>query len=247
MRLVKKNNDKVIGIKFLEKIIELLEYKNDYFCYRGIVGKKIKESNLSLNELYESLLEKENYIKGLLKEGDWCNEVNKIIGIFTIISTIPQSITYGGCYEIQNIDTKAIYIGESLNLFRRFSQHVSDLYSNTHHCKALQDVFNEHKDISHFSFKPLYLYEIKYCNKKTEKHRTLYLEVAYYLVAKKQKKELYNTVNPYIQLKEENVFLDGYNICCHKVLELLGDDELEILTKTIKDRVRKDLMKLKKN
>lgn len=50
----------------MEKIVELLGYKKGAFIYGGIVGKKIKESNLSLDELYNSLLERENYIKQLL-------------------------------------------------------------------------------------------------------------------------------------------------------------------------------------
>lgn len=243
MRAIRKNKDTEIRIKFIEKIIELMGYKKGYFIYGGLVGKKIKESNLSLDELYNSLLERENYIKQLLKEEEWCNEVNKIIAIFTIISTIPQSITYGGCYEIQNIDTKAIYIGESLNLFKRFSQHVSDLYSNSHHCKALQDAFNESKDISHFIFQPLHLYEIRNCDREAEKHKTLYLEAAHYLVANSQKKELYNTLNPYIQLKEGTVSLNGYNIDCNKVIELLKNDELKILTKTLKTKIQRDIEK----
>lgn len=80
----------------------------------------------------------------------------RVLGIFKIIETIPESITYGGRYEIKNIDSGEVYIGETLDFFTRINTHVSELYANRHHCKALQDAFNEYHDFSHFKFTPLF-------------------------------------------------------------------------------------------
>lgn len=73
-----------------------------------------------------------------------------MLGIFKIIETIPESITYGGCYKIENLDTKEVYIGETLDMFQRMNQHISDLYAGRHHCKTLQDAFDVHKDFFAF-------------------------------------------------------------------------------------------------
>ena len=119
--------------------------------------------------------------------------------------------------------------------------HISDLYANRHHCKALQDAFNECHDISHFKFTPLCLYEIKSKDREMEKHNTLYLECAYFLKYKKEKKTLYNTVNPYVALKENSVSLENYTVDCKKVLELLLKDKKNILPEKVKAKVEKDL------
>ena len=105
----------------------------------------------------------------------------------------------------------------------------------------MQDAFNEHHDFSHFKFTPLFLYEIKNKDKESEKHNTLYLECAYYLKYKYDKKKLYNTVNPYTALKEKSVNLENYNIDCKRVLELLLEDKQSILPDKIKSKVEKDL------
>jgi hypothetical protein len=119
--------------------------------------------------------------------------------------------------------------------------HISDLYANRHHCKALQDAFNECHDISHFKFTPLCLYEIKGKDREMEKHNTLYLECAYFLKYKKEKKTLYNTVNPYVALKEKSVSLENYTVNCKKVLELLLEDKQNILPAKVKEKIEKDL------
>lgn len=230
--------------KLYTKIADLLGYSNGMMVGStgGFVAKKIKDSSLSKDELYESLVEREEYIKELFGEiTNHRSDNNYVLGIFKIIETIPESITYGGCYEIKNIDNGEVYIGETLDFFTRINTHTSDLYANRHHCKALQDAFNKYHDISHFKFTPLYLYEIKSKNREVEKHNTLYLECAYYLKYIHNKKKMYNTINPYIALKENSVSLENYKVDCKKVLELLLEDNQNILPTKTKKLVEKDL------
>ena len=229
--------------KIIIKIMELLGYDG---CISGnlgsIIGKQIKNNSLSCKELYESLIDKEEYIKEKIDNITFhSKDIEHIMAIFTIISVIPESITYGGCYEIKNLDTDEFYIGETLDMFQRMNQHISDLYFGIHHCASLQEAFDVHKDISHFKFTPLYLYEIKNKNKEIEKHNTLYLECAYFLKYKKEKKVLYNTINPYIALKEKSVSLQNYKIDCKRVLELLTEDKQNILPLKVKEKIKKDL------
>ena len=206
----------------------------------GLIGKKLKECKLNKEDFYKGLLEKEEYLRELFRESNG-SDANRIFAIFTVVSTIPQSITYGGCYEIKNINTEEIYIGETIDVFSRFNTHVSQLYSNTHHCEKLQNSFNEYRDISHFKFSPLFLYEIKNKDKKIEKHKTLYLETAFYLKAKEKKKILYNTVDPYEALKTNSISHDNYNIDCKMVLKMLIEDEFNILPLKIKKTLNKEL------
>lgn len=236
--------DKKYFEKFYMKIAELLGYTDCRMIGSsgGLIRKKFKESKIPKDELYNSLLEKEEYIKELFGEiTEHHSDNGRVLAIFKIIETIPESITYGGCYEIKNLDNGEVYIGETLDFFTRMNTHISYLYANRHHCKALQDAFNECNDISHFKFTPLYLYEIKSKNREVEKHNTLYLECAYYLKYVHNKKKLYNTINPYNALKENSVTLENYKVDCKKVLELLLEDKLNILPTKTKKLVEKDL------
>lgn len=236
--------DKEYFEKFYIKIAELLGYTDCRMVGStgGLIRKKFKESKIPKDELYNSLLERETYIKELFGEiTEHYSDNNRVLGIFKIIETIPESITYGGCYEIKNLHNGEVYIGETLDFFTRMNNHISDLYVNKHHCKALQEAFNECHDISHFKFTPLYLYEIKTKDRENEKHNTLYLECAYYLKYVHNKKKLYNTVNPYVTLKDHSVALDNYAIDCNKVLELLLEDKQNILPTKTKKLIEKDL------
>lgn len=240
----KCKNEEDITINIFKKISEILGYEDGKIpgSVGGIAMKKIKESKLTKQELYNFLLDKENYIKELFGETTiHYYDQQRIFGIFKIIETIPESLTYGGCYEIKNIHNGEVYIGETLDFFSRINTHVSELYANKHHCKALQDAFNKYHDFTHFKFTPLFLYEIKGKDREVEKHNTLYLECAYYLKYKHNKKKLYNTVNPYTALKENSVNLENYNIDCKRVLELLLEDKQNILPDKIKSKVEKDL------
>lgn len=234
--------DKAYRVEVIKKLLEFLNEDRLYGNIGGFVGKKIKDCGMSCKELYESFCDKEDYIKeNLCDKTKFANPHSQITAIFTVASTIPESITYGGCYEIKNLDDGEVYIGETLDFFTRINCHISDLYANKHHCKTLQEAFNKHHDISHFKFTPLYLYEIKGKDRESEKHNTLYLECAYFLKYKKEKKTLYNTVNPYVALKENSVSLENYTVDCKKVLELLIEDKQNILPTKVKEKIEKDL------
>lgn len=241
----KYQNDKNLRNKIILKIGELLGYYSMVPSQVGaIIGKKVKESKLSYEILYQSLLDKEEYIRNIFAEiNNHSKDVQNVISIFTIIDTIPQLISYGGCYEIKNLDTDEVYIGETIDFFKRINQHISDLYANRHHCEALQKSFNQINDFSHFTFTPLYLYEIKSMDREKEKHRTLYMECAFYLKYLHDKRSLYNTVDPYIALKKNSINLENYNIDCNHILDLLLEDDLNILPKKIKAKIEKDLNK----
>lgn len=225
------------------KINELLGNKdNGYVNGRtgSMIGKKIKESTLTIEEIRECILGYEQYIKDFFISKNCHSEFSKLSAIFTIINDIKLTVTYGGCYEIKNIDTNGIYIGETVDLFRRMNEHVSMLYSGKHHCKSLQDAFNIHKDFSHFKFTPLFLYEINGEDRESEKCKTLYMEAAYFLKYTNKGIEVYNTVDPYATLKE-NKSASVYNIDNKKVLKLLLNDELNILPSKVKEIIDKDL------
>lgn len=243
MRAVKRRDPNAeIRIKIFEKVSEILGYEK--YTPRnigGMIGKKIKESTMTMDEIYDAIIKNEEYLKDMFNTKSHYRDVRQIIAIFTVIETIPESITYGGCYEIRNIESGEVYIGETLDFFARINTHVSELYANKHHCKALQDAFNEYHDFSHFKFAPLFLYEIKNKNREAEKHNTLYLECAYYLKYIHKKEKLYNTINPYSALKENSVSLENYNIDCEKVLILLLEDKQNILPDKIKTKIENDL------
>lgn len=239
-----QEKDKENFIKLYHKIGELIGYKDGYISgsIGGLVAKKIKNSKLTKEELYDNLISKSEYIHNLFGEIENHNlDANHILGIFKIIEIIPETITYGGCYEIKNKETDECYIGETINFFERFITHTSELYNGSHHCKLLQKSFNSNPDISNFTFTPLFIYPIKSKNREEEKHKILYLECAYYLKYVNDKKHLLNTVNPYVALKNNNVSLDGYKIDCDKVLRLLAEDQENILPNKIKNKISKEL------
>lgn len=153
-----------------------------------------------------------------------------------------MKITYSGAYAIENKYTHAVYIGESIDIFSRFTQHVDDLYNNRHHCEKLQNAFNETHCITNFNFYPLYLLPIVSKDKKTEKEETLYLEAAFYLKYKSEKRELYNTINPYVTLKNGNAkYNNSENIDAKDVLKKIYSDKDKILPTKLLKIVRKDL------
>lgn len=182
----------------------------------ALIGKLINESGLDANILYESILQKTDYIKKFLSESNE-SDATKIYSIFSIATNRLNKVTYAGCYEIRNNATNEVYIGESINLFGRFAEHISELYENKHHCKKLQEAFNKTKSISDFTITPLFMFPISSIDKNELKQETLYLESAFYIIAKSNHEELYNTQNPYIALKNNSVSINGYEINCQKV------------------------------
>lgn len=217
---------------------EILHTKNSSVA--AIIRKEINSSNLPPSVILDSIVnDKESILK--IIDGKSLNAFSEVKMIFNYALNHLRLPVYAGCYEIKNNDTGEVYIGESVNIFQRFNMHISDLYNGKHHCKKLQEAFNVHRDISHFTFTPLYMWQIISYDKKALKEETLYLESAYYLKYRNNKKALYNTTNPYIQLKENNVTLDGYDIDCKQVLINICNDKYGVLTKDLKKKILKDL------
>lgn len=208
----------------------------------GLIGKLINESGLEPKVLYESIVEQFDYINEIVKNSKE-NDSSKIYAVFAIATKRLNKVTYAGCYEIKNNETNEIYIGESVDLFGRFTSHIAELYENKHHCVKLQEAFNRIKSISNFTITPLFMFPISSIDKNELKHETLYLETAFYLICKSNNQKLYNTQNPYAMLKNNNVTLSGYEIDCNKVLHLLINDKYKILSKELLERVKDNLQK----
>lgn len=206
----------------------------------SLIGKLINETGLEPDVIYDSILQKIDYIKKVINESDE-SDSTKIHLIFSIATKRLNKITYAGCYEIRNNKTNEVYIGESINLFGRFTEHISELYENKHHCKALQEAFNETKSISDFTVTPLFMFPISAIDKNELKQETLYLESAFYIIAKSNHEEIYNTKNPYLALKNNSVTLNGYEIDCQKVLNLLASDKYGVLPAKLLKAIRKNL------
>lgn len=59
-----------------------------------------------------------------------------------------------GIYKITNIKNNKVYIGESLNIVKRWSEHINQLRSNTHYNHKLQCDFNKY-GVDSFKFEVL--------------------------------------------------------------------------------------------
>lgn len=225
------------------KIIQLINSKilnkNIGNC-SSLIGKLINETGLECETIYNSILEKIEYIKDVLKDSNE-SDASKIYLIFKIATNSYKKITYAGCYEIRNNKTNEVYIGESINLFRRFTEHIEELYENRHHCNKLQEAFNKTKSISNFTITPLFMIPIVAIDKNELKQETLYLESAFYLIYRKNKEKLYNTKNPYVALKEENVTLSGYEIDCKEVLRMIVKDKYNVISKDLLEQIKENL------
>lgn len=234
--------DKTVKSKICNLInVEILN-KNQNNCI-SLITKLINESGMDSKSIYDLIEEKREYLIELYKETSQ-TDASKIHGIFTIATKYQSQKTYAGCYEIRNLETNKVYIGESIDIFGRIIVHISDLYLGKHHCKELQEDFNKTKDIVNYKYTPLFIIPILNLDKKTVKHETLYLESAYYLLSLKNKESIYNTKNPYIALKNGNVSLDNYDIDCKKVLELLVEDKYNILPHKLKTKISDNLKEI---
>lgn len=208
-----------------------------------LIVKLIKESGLSDEDVYNAILNKIEYITEILKDSGE-SDASKIYAIFTISTKQYMKIVYAGCYEIRNKKTNEVYIGESINLFGRFTKHIGELYQNKHHCQKLQESFNKTCNIDDFTITPLFMFPIASIDKNILKEEVLYLESAFFLLYRSNKENLYNTINPYIALKENSVSLKGYNIDCKNILELLYYDKYRVLPDNIFKPVKEDILKI---
>lgn len=226
--------------------VKILSYINGSLLARpshncvSYIYKHINESGMNIKTLYEKIVEKTDYLKSIL-ETNSASDLGKINLIFSLILKNEDKPTYAGCYEIRNKSTNKVYIGESIDIFTRFTTHISELYLGHHHCQSLQDEFDQDKTINAYIIRPLFIYPIVSRDKKELKHETLYLESAFYLIAKQEMENLHNTLNPYTELKNNRVWLKDFEIDCNKVLEMLCEDKYCVLPDDIKNSIRSDL------
>lgn len=103
-----------------------------------------------------------------------------------------------GIYQIKNIVTGAKYIGESVDLRKRFAEHKHDLEKHSHHCKALQKAWNKTPSICFkFRIKEIFLFTNHFVN-RDKLILMLFLREAYHM---RMTDELYNTEDTGSMLK----------------------------------------------
>ena len=80
-------------------------------------------------------------------------------------------------------------------------------------------------------------YKISNLNKQTGRYEECITNIEGKIFEKQtelqEKKTLYNTVNPYVALKEKSVSLENYTVNCKKVLELLLERMENILNHSL--------------
>ncbi len=89
---------------------------------------------------------------------------------------------HAGIYRITNKLSNSMYIGRSVDIFVRWSKHLTDLFAGTHHNKALQEDFSVH------NYRDYTFEIIELCGKKSigQRERALIKE------AKEEGKVLFN-------------------------------------------------------
>lgn len=103
-----------------------------------------------------------------------------------------------GIYQIKNIVTGAKYIGESVDLRKRFAEHKHDLEKHSHHCKALQKAWNKTPSICFkFRIKEIFLFTNHFVN-RDKLILMLFLREAYHM---RMTDVLYNTEDTGSMLK----------------------------------------------
>ena len=225
----KQNDNNTIKRKTLVSIIfnDILHERKTTSKIK-LFQKLLGQSGLNTEDLYDYVESNKNYIIENIGSKD-CSFNTKIFTIFSLFRNTLGKITYAGCYEIRNNKTNEVYIGESIDLFRRFTKHTSDLYENKHHCTKLQEAFNITKTMDNFVIKPIKVNPIVCADKMKIKEETLYMESAYYLMYKNDGYTLYNTINPYEALKNDEVYVGDNKVNCKNVLSLLCEDKYNIL------------------
>ena len=107
-----------------------------------------------------------------------------------------------GIYTITNIINGKIYIGESLDVFRRWhTEHIPHLRRNSHYNKGLQNDFNEYGE-DNFSFEILERYSDD--NPISTKAKKLILEGYYITQFQNSGISLYNSENTLVEILNGN-------------------------------------------
>lgn len=120
---------------------------------------------------------------------------------------VPKELkNFGGIYRL-TFENKKFYIGQSINLFNRISEHIYKLKSNTHYNKKLQNTFNKYEGKIQISL--LFLFNAK-TNNFPDSIKKQILNVL--------EQTFFNIYSPELQLTySENFFNDVWKANLSKV------------------------------
>ena len=94
------------------------------------------------------------------------SEFQKILqGEHIVLSDLLEKIT--GIYGIRNLETKRVYVGQSINILARILDHTNNLHNRRHPCLRLQD------DVDIFGLR---VFEAHLIDAPVQKRHLLYLE-----------------------------------------------------------------------
>ena len=126
-----------------------------------------------------------------------------------------------GIYTITNKVTGKLYIGESLDIYRRWhDEHIPQLRKNSHYNRELQNDFNKYGE-ENFSFEVLERYSED--NPIATKARILILESYYITAFKKSGIELYNSENTLTEIVLGNKIPQGGNATIIQIIHTLSE------------------------